>query len=285
MKRFVCIGMVAALASVALSSCMKEYNPKDYAPKKPLPSFDGFANSKDIEPASLVAIWPFSGSLTDSISNATATNSGTSFTGGVSGQGLQGAANSYAVANTSAAIKGLHSFTISTWVNMPQNTNALGVLSIANGQTFWGNLDIFFDTGDANTATSGNLKVHMWNNSASTTGTDAWEGGYTVDNPWNKWIQILVTYDDAAGKISVYYNGKVAGTNTQAGFAPLDWSQANQIVFGTMQFQTTPSLTSATGAQDWAGYLTGKLDQVRVYNKVLTDDQIDALYNLEKAGR
>lgn len=284
MKKIVCISMMA-LVSIALSSCMKDFDPKSYAPSKPLPTFDGYGSTKDIESASLVSIWTFNGNLADSLSSTTGTSTGTSFGAGVSGKGLQGADNGYVVSNIPDAVKALHSFTISTWVYMPQNTNALGVMSIANNKTFWGNFDIFFDTGDDDTPTSGILKVHMWNNGDSDAGVDAWEGGYVVSNPWNKWIQILVTYDDAAGTVSVYYNGKVAGTNTPGNFKPLDWSQAKQMVFGTMQFQTTPSLTTNTGAQDWAGFLTGRLDQVRVYNKVLSDNQIDALYNLEKAGR
>ena len=116
-------------------------------------------------------------------------------------------------------------------------------------------------------------------------GVNAWEGGYTVANPWNTWVNILVTYDDAASTVVVYFNGKVAGTNTVAGFAPLDWSTAQKMVFGTLQFQTTPSLTSSTGSQGWAGYLTGILDQVRIYNKVLSASEADALYNLEKLER
>jgi hypothetical protein len=55
--------------------------------------------------------------------------------------------------------------------------------------------------------------------------------------------------------------------------------------FGTLQFQTTPSLTANTGAQDWAGYVTGTMDNIRFYSKALTTTQVLALYNLEKAKR
>ncbi|MGZ3836170.1 MAG: LamG domain-containing protein, partial [Mucilaginibacter sp.] len=68
-------------------------------------------------------------------------------------------------------------------------------------------------------------------------------------------------------------------------FAPLDWSKAAKMVFGTLQFQTTPSLTTATGSQGWASYVNGQMDQVRVYNKVLSVSEVSALYNLEKLGR
>jgi len=279
---------VACLAGIitvfAVSSCQKSFNPKTYAPTKPLPTFGGYSNSKDIEPSSLVAYWPFSGNLKDSLSGTKGVATGTGFAAGVEGQGLQGANNGYVVSDVPAAVKSLHSFTISTWVNMPQNTTgAIGIFGIAHSQNFWGNMDIFFDNGS--TATTGVLKVHLFDHSATAGGNDAWEGGYTVANPWNTWINVTVTYDDAASTVTVYYNGAQAGVNNAAGFAPLDWSAAQKMVFGTLQFQTTPSLTSATGSQGWAGYLTGVLDQVRVYDKVLSASQASALYNLEKLGR
>ena len=77
------------------------------------------------------------------------------------------------------------------------------------------------------------------------------EGGYTVTNPWNVWTQVLVTYDNSSSTVDVYYDGASVGTNTVTGFAPLDWSQAGPMIFGTLQFQTNPSLTSASGANSW----------------------------------
>src|SRR3569833_155848 len=170
------------------------------------------------------------------------------------------------------------------WVKMPQNTTgAVGIIDIAHSQNFWGNMDVFFDNGA--TATTGVLKVHMYNDASSTTGADGWEGGYSVANPWGNWIQIAVTYDDTAGKLIVYYNGAAAGNNTPAGFTPLNWSAASKMVFGTLQFQTTPSLTSATDAQGWASFMNGTMDQVRFYDEVLSSTQVSALYNLELLGR
>jgi hypothetical protein len=189
----------------------------------------------------------------------------------------------YMVTNTPDAVKALKSFTVSLWVNMPINTGAAGLVNVAHSQNFWGNLDIFYDNGG--TATTGVLKAHVFNSSGTTAGVDAWEGGYTVASPWGAWTQIVVTYDNTAGTVTVYYNGKSAGNNTPAGFAPLDWSKATQMSFGTLQFQTTPSLTSNTGSQGWAASINGTLDQVRIYNVALSSTQVDALFNLEKAGR
>jgi hypothetical protein len=251
-----------------------------------LPSFGGYSASKDIEPSHLVAYWPFSGNLKDSISGTAGVNTGTSFTTGVEGQGLQGALNSYVITNAPAAIKSLHSFTATVWYNMTEASNTNGIVTlvdIVNSQSFWGNLDIFLE--NPKDATTGQVKVHMFNNGASSTGTDGWEGDYTIDNAFGQWNQITVTYDDSTGAITVYYNGASVGSNTPTGFTPLNWSGISQMVFGTVQFQTNPSLTSATGSQPWASFLTGAMDQVRFYDEVLSSTQISALYNLEKLGR
>ena len=287
-KNIFSTGLVTgAVLSFVLSSCQKEFNAKSYAPPKPPPSFSGYFATKDIEPSHLVAYWPFSGNLKDSISGTTGVATGTSFGTGLIGQGLQGANNGYVVSDVPAAVKALHSFTVSTWVNMPLNTGATALLSIANNQPgsagFWGSLDIFFDNGG--TSTTGVLKVHAFSIAGSPNGVDGWEGGYTVTNPWSTWTQVVVTYNDSAGTITVYYDGNPVGHNTPTGFAPLDWSKATQMAFGTLQFQTTPSLTANTGAQGWAGFMTGVLDQVRIYDEALSPTQVSALYNLEKLGR
>lgn len=275
--------MIATATFAGLSSCQKKFDPKTYAPVKPLPTYNGYSSSKEIATSNLVAFWPFSGSLADSLSGITGVSTATSFGAGLSGQGLQVSSTGYVVTNTPTAVKNLHSFTISVWVNMPLNTGATGLVSVAHTQNFWGNFDIFFDNGG--TATTGVLKVHVFNKSGSTAGSDAWEGGYTVSKPWNVWTQIIVTYDDSSSTVDVYYDGALAGTNTVSGFAPLDWSQAGQMVFGTLQFQTNPSLTSGSGSQPWAANVNGLMDQIRVYNTPLTSAEASALYSLEKTGR
>jgi len=120
-------GATAAAIVFTISSCQKGFDAKSYAPSKPLPKIEGFSNSKDIAAGNLVAYWPFNNTLTDSVSATTGVATGTSFTTGLIGKGLQGAANGYVVSDVPAGVKNLHDFTVSLWVKMPQNTNALGV--------------------------------------------------------------------------------------------------------------------------------------------------------------
>jgi len=284
LKNILIAGLTGSAIILTISSCQKGFDPKTYDPPKPPPSFSGYTSSSEIEPAHLVAYWPFSGTLKDSLSSTTGVASGTGFAPGVEGQALKGAENAYVITPAPAAVKQLHSFTMTLWYNMPENNNGIvNFVDVVDPVYFWGDLDIFIE--NPTNATTGQLKVHAYNKGNSSAGVDGWEGDYVIDNAYGVWNQISVTYDDTAGTITVYYNGASVGSNTPNGFAPLDWSAVNQMVFGTVQFQTNPSLTNATGSQPWANYLTGTMDQVRVYNEVLSSTQLSALYNLEKLGR
>jgi hypothetical protein len=284
MKKLVNIySIVIILLSAGLSSCVKTFNPKSYAP--PL-NINGYTGASQVAAGSLVAHWTFNNTLADSISGTMGVATGTSFTGGLKGygSGLQGANNGYVVSAVPPAIQNLHSFTLTTWYNMPENTTGVvALVDIANSQNFWGDMDIFIE--NPPNPTTGQLKVHLWNNAASATGTDAWEGDYTINNAFNSWNQVAVTYNDTTSTVKVYYNGSLVGTNTQAGFAPLNWTAAKQMTFGTLQFQTNPSLTSATGSQGWASYLVGSMDEVRVYNRVLTGIEVSSLAALQGKGK
>jgi hypothetical protein len=266
--------MGAVLICTALTSCQKKFDASSYAP--PL-SINGFTNSNDVAKGSLAAYWNFNGTLTDSISKTVGTGTGSSFTGGVKGSSLQITGSSYVITNTPPALQNLTSFTMTTWVYLPQNTTGIATLvDIVNPTSFWGNLDVFFENGS--TATNGLLKVHMNNN-----GTDLFYGTYNVANPWNTWINIAVSFDAASSTLKVYANGSKIGTATGAG--PIKFQNATKMVFGTVQFETTPSLTSATTAQSWASFVNGQMDEVRFYSKALSDDEVGTIVKLENRGK
>ncbi len=266
-------------SSMLLSSCYKKFDPSSYAPSL---SIGGYTSAKSIAPSNLVGYWSFDNNVTDSVTNTAGTNVGVTFANGIKGSAMQGGNNKYVLFNPGSAIQNLQSFTVTCWVNSPQNTNGIaGLLDIANTNAFWGNLAIFFENGG--TATNANLKVHVNSN-----GKDAWLGNYTITNAWNVWMNIAVSYDASSSTFKVFVNGSKIATQVQAApnfVGPLQFQNATKMVFGTVQFQTNPSLTSATGSQSWASYLTGQLDEVRIYNTALAESDISALVKLEGRGK
>jgi hypothetical protein len=84
----------------------------------------------------------------------------------------------------------------------------------------------------------------------------------------------------------LYQGGAAVATQAAAGLGNLVFpATATKIIFGTEQFQCSPSLGTAGGTQGWASYLTGQMDEVRVYNKALNASDLQALIVLEGKGK
>ena len=76
-----------------------------------------------------------------------------------------------------------------------------------------------------------------------------------------------------------YINGTLKLTKAAGWTDALSFQKPGPLVFGTVQFQTNPSLTTNTGAQDWASYLTGELDEVRLFNRALSAADVQKIYD------
>jgi hypothetical protein len=240
----------------------------------------GYTSVKQIATTNLVGYWSFNGNLVDSVSGTAGTATGSTFTKGFEGQALQGVLNGYVLATPSTAIKSLQSFTSTLWINTPPpSTGIIGFLSLANTVNFWGNIDMFFENGSVNT--NGKVRIHI------TQGTNDYT--YAVDNVQNlfgNWVNIAFSYDAATSKCTLYVNGSSVSSGTIGGLTgPLNFTSVGKLVFGCVQFQTTPSQTTSTGSQGWASYLTGTLDEVRIYNKALAPTDISAIVALEGKGK
>ncbi len=283
MKRTMKTMMIAlaglTILSYVLTSCYKKFDPESYAP--PL-NIGGFTSSKEIAPANLVAWFPFDGNLLDSVSKSAGTNVGTSFANGVKGQAMQGADQSYVLWDPTAAVKSMKAFTITYWVNTPVNTVGIaGTVNLSNPTTFWGNIAMFFENGS--TATAGKLRVQVASNNGGSP-PDHFVAKDGLPGLFNSWINIATSYDGVS-KFKLYVNGSLVQTDVVNNFGELNYTNTGKMVFGTVHFQTKPSLTSATGGQPWASYLMGGLDEVRVYNKALSDNEVNSLVKLEGRGK
>ncbi|MFT3932578.1 MAG: LamG domain-containing protein [Chitinophagaceae bacterium] len=269
--------LAVAVCGLLFSSCQKKFDTSSYAPVQ---TFGGYGTSADVAKSNLVAYFAFDNSLIDSISKTSLTNAGTSFSTGVKGNSMQVGANHYATFVPTAAIKGLQNISIAYWVNTPINTAGIQTpVSFVNSTQFWGNLDMFFD---GQTATSSVFKMHVFGSAGA---KEAWLTSWSLTNPWSTWTHIALTYDMASTTFTFYVNGTAVGTSVQSGFGALNFANFPAIVFGTVQFQTTPSMTSGATAQSWASYVLGNIDQVRIYDKALPASDVKALYQLENLGK
>lgn len=105
-----------------------------------------------------------------------------------------------------------------------------------------------------------------------------------------KWIHYAVTF--TSGTMTFYINGvKTATWTTPAETGGLlllngaagTLSAQQDLVFGqdlaTSAYSTD---SSSPNYLNWGGYFIGSLDDIRIYNSVLTDAQIQSIYNQEK---
>jgi hypothetical protein len=279
MKKIVGITLMAIVGTFvfSLSSCYKKFDPKSYQPPF---TVNGYSSTAEIGGGSLVGYWSFDGSYIDSVSKTVGTPTNTSFTGGFKGQALQGVLNGYVLTDASNAIKNMQSFTITEWVNTPPpSTGIIDIFTLVNTTKFWGNIEVFFENGSTNS--NGKVRVHVNKNGNDNT--------YSVDgvtNLFDKWINLAVSYDASSSTFRLFVNGTQVNSGTVANLSgPLSFADVGKIVFGTTQFQTTPSQTSGSTSQPWASFLTGKLDEVRVYSKALPESDLQALIVLQGKGK
>jgi hypothetical protein len=240
---------------------------------------NGYSASSQVAPANLVGYWAFDGSLIDSVSGQSGTGTNTGFGTGTKKQALQTGANGYMLFTPGAAITGLSSYTIAYWVNAPVNSAGIaGTVNLSNSSNFWGNIDQFFENGS--TAGAGKFRVHVTNSN----GKEHWVSKDGIPDMFGKWTNIVTTFDNATKTFKLYVNGTEVASDVDAAFGDLQFANSGKMVFGTVQFMTTPSLTTGSDAQGWAGFLNGLIDEVRIYNKVLTPAEILALYALQGKG-
>jgi hypothetical protein len=263
-----------AVFSLIIVSCQKKFDPNSY---KPAETFGGYSSSSEIAPSNLVAHFSFESTLLDSVSNTSATAYGTTYSStGIKGSAMVVDSGNYALFTPTNAIRNLKSITITYWVNTQENTSGIQEpVCFVDSNQFWSNLDMFFD---GQSSTGATFKMHVFGNSGA---SEAWLTSWTLTNPWETWLHIALSYDSTSSTFAFYVNGALIGSSVQSGFGPLNFTNFPYIVLGTIQFQTSPSLTSGATSQSWASYLSGSMDELRIYNKALDASDIKALYQLE----
>lgn len=277
--------LLVALTGILLGGCYDKFDPESY---KPVFSIGGFTTVDEIGPGSMVAYWPFDGDLNDAVSGTQSTNKGTSFVNGFKGQGVSFNATtpSWLTFEPGDELTGMQSFTISFWLNpVFVDNNAdnkidgiLGLISLSNPDRFWGNLEWFVEN-DSN-PDAAILKVILTN-------SDSVETDITVSSYkglFDAWTNHTLTYDANSSTLTYYINGSTAASKTTPWTGPISFVNNGPMVFGADQFQTNPSLTNH-GPESWASYLTGVIDEVRIYNKALTGDEVNALVVLQGKGK
>jgi hypothetical protein len=294
MKKTILNLTVVCFLGASLSSCKKN--------SESLPPIGGFNNANEVASSNLVAYVPLDGSAVETKSKATAASiSGISYVTGVKGQAAK-FANGYAVFPESTSITtGMTSFTISSWIQVQNNGNtATMFVQLGRAGEWAGTINMMAETGQFK-ATSDTLRLKgllvenrggnaNWQDCINRVDVDP---ASTTDVLFpNKvagtsWFHGLVRYDAATSKFTAWSNGVKISNPTWELRQVNGANMGNITPYSPSKLVLGGFLAKITGAStdSWQGNLTGQLDEVRIYNKALTDAEISALYQLEKAGR
>jgi hypothetical protein len=191
---------------------------------------------------------------------------------GISGKAVQGdgiKAIKYPNAND---FNGVTSCTITMWVNNTVNANTELYFSLVS-KDYWHESSAFLLVEHA-TPVKCQLKFALM---------DHWVE--YIDN-FNKplldgnWHHLAFTYDENTSTVKVYFDGAEVplppgAAGNFAGLGKLNLKSSTNLVVGGWNKQA--GISGPTDA--WISGFTGKMDQFRLYGKVLTAAEILALYN------
>jgi hypothetical protein len=256
---------------------------------------DGKTDPSTIATSNLVAYFPFDTDGKESINSiAPKTATGVTYVAGRRNNAYQGADGAYLLYDlpTGNALRSLTAFSIAMWFYGPPAIDGVapvpGIMQIS-GTTdpTWGNLMLTQDR-MPDAVDSLNIKMVFHKEGA------AWSNQFVgFSRPAfieNRWMHIVFAYDNTTSTYMVYVNGApltlkedetkrwAAGDDVspRPALGDLAFASATQFSIGGWMQRILGNSTD-----EWMGYFTGKIDELRIYNKGLSATEVKSLYDAE----
>jgi hypothetical protein len=276
------IGILALAITSVIFSCNKDDTVQ-------LPPIGGFNSADEVGSSNLVAYWALDGDGKEAKSGMSPTKSqNVSYVAGTKGKAAS-FATGFLAYDVITSLTSLPNATISLWANVQNNgTNPSSFFTLTRPNEWAGNINFMSETGwrkaTNDTMTIKGLVVTKvaGNDSWQDSRNDATKGGVQAAKLTGKWTHLVMTWDGATSMFKIYANGvKISNPEWEARgtTGPLSFTTPTKVVIGAWG-------TNVSGTPDsWQVPMTGLLDEIRVYNKALSDGDISALYQLESAGR
>ena len=285
-SKFISFFMVAGLAAVMVfgfSSCGDK--------EEKLPAIGGFNSADEVAATNLAAHWAFEGDGKEHKTGAAPANSvNATFSTGAKGKGVQLAAG-YLAYNEIAALNSLPNMSVSLWANFNNNgSNPLVFFTLTRPNEWAGNVNFMTEAGwkpagNDTLVIKGLVVTKVANNpSFQDSRNEPSKGGVQVPKGVNKWHHLVMTWDGATSNFKIFADGvKVSNPEWEkrGTTGPLSFFTPTKPVIGAWGTNVPGGGT----AEAWQKPFTGSIDELRVFNKALTDAEISSLYQLELAGR
>lgn len=274
------------LSAVLLSSCKKDDDDGNG---------NGITDPSTIAADNLIAYFPFNGDGNDEIDGLTpAESENVTFAEGRRGEAYQGADNAYLLYDLPAghSLRDLQAFSIAMWFYGTPAIDGVapvpGILQISGtSDPVWGNFCVTQDR-MPDPADSLNIKVVFHKEGAE------WANQFVgFSHPAfieNMWIHVIFAYDNTTSKYMVYVNGDPL--DLPAGITDR-WAAPETVdprpPFGDLEFNNATQMSIGGWMQkilglagdEWMGYFTGQIDELRIYNKGLSAEEADDLFEAE----
>lgn len=188
-------------------------------------------------------------------------------------------------------INDLKSFTFSAWVKRPAlGSGALFSINGGVDSFWWCTMQFIYD----NTVTDedGVVAEQQFNGRFESNGIAQWPNTQNVAfTTVDKWYQVVRTYDAATSEWNVYVDGVklplVDGEGNPNNILKDgenllgDLNLANDAM-NSLYVGAWASRVEGKAAEGWMTYFNGSVDEIRMYNRALTDEEVGKLWQEEK---
>jgi len=289
-KSIVSIAFIALAIGVSLSSCSKKTDTGGGTDT-------GKVDPNTIAPANLVAYFPL-----ESATNAIAFGQGITFDqqGGAAtfvtgrrGNAYQGSSDgaylTFDLASNNPFVN-MKAFTISAWIKTPpaivNGANGAAIIAQVDGGDVATMGSLAFVLQSNSSADSLDISGYLYNSSTAWQGQEVriWNAAFLP----NQWVHLIYSYDNVTSTMSLYANGMLVGSQIKyAGPDPGDGTP--QPLLGDLTLVNMTKMyigawfeqVAGVNAQDWMRYFPGMIDELRVYNRALTAQEVTDLYAAE----
>ncbi|RTZ01858.1 LamG domain-containing protein [Flavobacterium sp. RSP49] len=260
----------------------------------------GYESSDEIAAGNLITKFSFENTISDSkngITGGVGTN--VTYGNGIKGLAYKGSASSFiAYSTVPSVLVDVKSISVSMWINTnPHTGGAQSLYTLPKTSDFWGNIFTLVEgTGPAATML---LKNHI---QKDVTPSIAWSGQFMehsgdnlLKNMYGTWKHLVWTYNGASSTYSMYIDGKKLVLPASLskryasdpltgglGYGTLANSNVSKFIIGGFQQHLGAPWNAPDG---WMLNYTGMMDEFRIYNAALSDNEVVALYKLEKDNR
>lgn len=304
MKTMKILAFSLMATGMLLTSCGSD----DDGGGQPLPPIGGYNSADEVGAADLLAYWPLNGNGKESISNTDPSATvGATWVTAVKGQGVKlssGYLNYPSISNLNVDNTSL---TVSFWCKISNTKEVVDgvstispIISFTGGpNTNIGNLSIFGNTHGLVSSDSIQIKAEyhfkMPDGVTSFNGDcinmTKQEDWMDETHTWNankiggQWAHVVYIWDATTANTRIYVNGvKISNSawesRNNGDPMPMSFFTPTHPIIGALA-----TVVDGTNTDTWNAALKGEVDEIRVWKKMLIQADINALYELEKAGR